>query len=333
MKLSEKWLREWITTDLTREELGAKLTMAGLEMEAILPVGGSLAHVVIGHILEVNKHPEADRLNVCLVDVGQAEPLTIVCGAKNVRVGMKVPTALSGAVLPNDIRIVSSKIRNVVSNGMLCSARELGIPEEVDGILECPANAPIGQAISDYLHLPDYVMDIGITPNRSDCLSVMGLANEISVVTDAQIVTHAVPHAPSSLSDALSIVNELPEECPQYVGRIIKNIQSDALTPAWMQQRLQRSGIRCISPVVDITNYVMLELGQPMHAFDLQTIDGEIHIRKAFASESLTLLDGTVASLTQDTMVIADKKQPLAIAGIMGGGCIKRNLAYKRYFS
>lgn len=319
MKLSEQWLREWVNPNLTREELSSKLTMAGLEVDALVPVAGSFTHVVVAEVIQVEKHPEADRLKVCLVDVGQAEPLTIVCGATNVRPSIKVAAALAGAILPNNIHISLSKIRNVVSNGMLCSARELGMVEENNGIIELPQDAPIGQEVWKYLNLSDYVIDIAITPNRGDCLSIMGLAQEVSAVTECKVTALDLISVKPDISDSLSVAIDVPMECQRYSGRVIRDVKADAVTPIWMQERLRRGGIRCISPVVDVMNYVMLELGQPMHAFDLKEIMGGIQVRKAKSSEELTLLDGQTISLSHDTMVIADDKKALAIAGVMGG--------------
>lgn len=319
MKLSEQWLLEWINPHLTREELSSKLTMAGLEIDGLSPVAGTFSNVVVGHVTHVEKHPEADRLKVCLVDVGQPEQLTIVCGAANVRAGLKVAAALIGALLPNDFKISRSKIRNVVSHGMLCSARELGMSDESNGIIELPQDAPIGTDITQYLNLSDYVIDVAITPNRGDCLSIFGMAKEISALTGAVVTSPDFTAAKPSTSAQIPVIVDLPKECPRYAGRIINKVKADAVTPVWMQERLRRGGIRCISPIVDVMNYVMLELGQPMHAFDLLEINGGIQVRKANAGEELTLLDGQTISLSPHTMVIADQKKPLAIAGVMGG--------------
>ncbi len=319
MKISTQWLRQWVNPKILDNELSAKLTMAGLEVEARTNVAEKFTHVVVGEVLHVEKHPDADRLRVCQVNVGQPEPYTIVCGAENVRQGLKVAAALPGAKLPNDINIKQSKIRNVVSNGMLCSAKELGMSDEGKGIIELPNNAPIGTNVWDYLGCDDEVIDIAITPNRGDCLSVKGLAEEISALTSTKNPSNDYPSIKSTIQDSLSVHIDLPKECPRYVGRIIKNVNASAITPIQMQERLRRSGIRCINPIVDVMNYVMLEIGQPMHAFDLQEIIDEIRVRHANENEELTLLDGQTCKLHSETLVIADKKKPLAIAGVMGG--------------
>lgn len=319
MKLSEQWLHEWINPAISREALSAKLTMAGLEVDALTPVAAEFSGVVVGEIIQAEKHPEADRLKVCQVSIGQDEPLTIVCGGANARSGLKVALALVGAKLPNNIAISRSKIRNVVSHGMLCSARELGMVEDGAGIMELPANAPLGVDVRTYLNLSDYIFDIAITPNRGDCLSVMGIAKEVAVVTDGKIKDFSIDPVKVVCKDKLAITVHVPKDCPIYTGRIIKNVKADAVTPAWLQERLQRSGIRNISPVVDVMNYVMLELGQPMHAFDLAKISGDIKVKKANAEDKLMLLDGQEISLTPETMVISDAQKPLAIAGVMGG--------------
>jgi len=320
MKITEVWLREWVNPPITLEKLAEKLTLSGLEVEEIAPVvAEKFSNVVIGEVLHVEKHPEADRLKVCQVNIGQEETLTIVCGASNVRASMKVPVAMVGAVLPNHIRISRSKIRNIVSQGMLCSASELGLTLEAPGIYELPSDAPIGEAIWEYLQLSDHIVDIAITPNRGDCLSLLGMATEVSALTECPLIKPEMPALSPSVPDQIPIAIQAEKACPRYVGRVIRNVKADAITPIWMQERLRRAQIRTISAVVDIMNYVMLELGQPMHAFDLQEINGGIQVRFAQANEQLTLLDGQNTALQSDTLVIADDKNPLAIAGIMGG--------------
>ncbi len=320
MKLSELWLREWVDPALTTDEVAQKLTMCGVEVESITPVAEKFSNVVIAQIISIEKHPEADRLHVCQVNVGQPERLTIVCGAKNLKLQMKVPAALVGAELPNNIKITRSKLRGVVSEGMLCSGRELTLTEDSNGILELPVDAPLGQNVWDYLNLSDRIIDLSITPNRGDCLSVQGMAREIAAITACDIKPHTIPTIESTVSDKLSItVLNAAEACPRYAGRVITHVKADTLTPVWLQERLRRSGIRSINAIVDVMNYVMLEQGQPMHAFDLQTISGGIQIRFAKATEELTLLDNQRVKLNQDTLVIADDTQPLAIAGVMGG--------------
>lgn len=319
MKLSELWLREWVNPALTREQLCAQLTMAGLEVDDLAPVAEEFTNVVVGKVLDIKKHPEADRLNICLVEASPADPLTIVCGAKNVKVGMKVPVALVGSVLPNKTKIALTDIRGTTSYGMLCSAVELGLSEQGDGLLQLPHDAPIGTSIWDYLKLADFVIDVAVTPNRGDCLSVMGLAKEIAALTETSLHIPNIPHIKPVIKDVLPIQLQASLDCPHYVGRMIRKVKADATTPMWMQERLRRGGIRCISPVVDVMNYVMLELGQPMHAFDLQQIAKEIIVRPAKADEELKLLDGQTVKLAKDTLVIADKDKALAIAGVMGG--------------
>jgi phenylalanyl-tRNA synthetase beta chain len=320
MKLSELWLREWIDSPLSTNEIAKRLTLCGLEVESLTPVAEKFSNVVIAQVVSIEKHPEADRLHVCQVDVGQAELLTIVCGATNLKLPMKVPAALVGAVLPHNIKITRSKIRGIVSNGMLCSARELTLTEESNGIVEFPADAPIGQDVWDYLTLSDQIIDLAISPNRGDCLSVLGMAREIAAITACHIKIPAISKVESTVPNKLPVtVIDVAEECPRYVGRVITQIKPNATTPIWLQERLHRSSIRCIHPIVDVMNYVMLELGQPMHAFDLQKIAGGIQVRFAKPTEELALLDGQVVKLNQETVVIADEEKPLAIAGVMGG--------------
>lgn len=318
MKFSELWLREWVNPQLTREQLSDRLTMSGLEVEALSPVAEQFSGIVVGKVLSIEKHPEADRLQICSVDIGH-QKLSIVCGAKNVKVGMKVPVAIEGSILPNKTKIICSDIRGVHSQGMLCSAVELGIAEQGEGLLQLSHDAPLGETIWDYLKLADYIMDVGITPNRGDCMSLMGMAKEISALTHSALHTPNIPKIKPSIPDILPELLQMPVDCPRYVGRIIRGIKADVTTPMWMQERLRRSGVRSIHPVVDVTNYVMLELGQPMHAFDLNKISQGIIVRKAEANEELKLLDGQVVKLAEDTLIIADHDNPLAIAGVMGG--------------
>lgn len=319
MKLSELWLREWIGPATSREEICERLTMSGLEVEEVAPVAEKFSGVVIGQVKRIDKHPEADRLQVCEVDTGGAEPLVIVCGAKNVYVGMKTAAALDGAQLANNLQIKSSKLRGVLSHGMLCSAKELGLAVESEGLFELPKDAPLGEDVWRYLHLTDHVIDLSITPNRGDCLSVSGLAREISAITKTNLTLPTIEKNSAKNQDKLAVNIHAKKECPRYVGRVIRNVTADAATPIWMQERLRRSGVRVISPVVDVMNYVMLELGQPMHAFDLAKIHNEIQVRMAKKGEQLELLDGSKAELTPETLIIADQQKPLAMAGLMGG--------------
>lgn len=318
MKFSEQWLREWVNPAVSTEQLSHQLTMCGLEVDAIEPVAASFSNVVIGEVIAVEPHPDADRLRVCSVNVG-TEQLTIVCGASNVAPGLKVPVALIGAVLPSGLAIKRSKLRGAESFGMLCSAVEIGLAESADGLMILPADAVAGTSVRDYLQLDDVTIEIGLTPNRGDCLSIQGIAREVGVINQL------APQAPETATDQVgrqdkfAVVISAPEACPRYVGRIIKGVNPMAVTPNWMQERLRRCDVRSISPIVDVTNYVMLELGQPMHAFDLSKLEGGINVRHAVVGESLKLLDGQTVELTPETLIIADHHKPLAMAGIMGG--------------
>lgn len=318
MQFSEKWLREWINPALDTAALGHQLTMAGLEVDDIAPVAGAFTGVVVGEVLEVVPHPDADKLRVTKVSTG-GEPLQIVCGAANVRPGLRVPVATIGAVLPGDFRIKPAKLRGVESSGMLCSAAELGLVDKADGLMELPADAPVGTNVRDYLQLDDNVIELGITPNRGDCLSIRGLAREAGVLNRLPVQGPAVLPVRVAHHDELPVDLRAPAACPVYAGRIVRGVNARAETPLWMVEKLRRGGIRAISPVVDITNYVLLELGQPMHAFDLGALAGGIVVRQAEEGESLTLLDGQTVTLRADTLVIADHEKALAMAGIMGG--------------
>ena len=319
MKCSETWLHEWVNTSLNRNDLCNALTMAGLEVEELAPVAAEFNDVVIGEVLNVVKHPEADRLNLCDVNIGTNEPLKIVCGAPNVRKGMKAPLAQIGAVLPDKTVIKAAKIRGVASQGMLCSAVELGMSQDHDGLLELPVDAPVGKALRNYLLLDDFTIDVSITPNRGDCLSVRGLAREVSAITQSTFIPLSIPVVTATCKDEITVKSQAKNDCPHYVGRVIRNVKADAMTPIWIKERLQRSDVRSINPVVDVTNYVMLELGQPMHAFDLSKIQQEIIVRHSHAGEKISLLDGSEQVLDDKTLLIADHKNPLAIAGVMGG--------------
>uniref|UniRef100_UPI0035B135AE phenylalanine--tRNA ligase subunit beta n=1 Tax=Dongia sp. TaxID=1977262 RepID=UPI0035B135AE len=319
MKFSESWLRKLVDPKLTSEELSHLLTMAGLEVEALDPVAPAFDSVVVAHILEVVKHPDADRLNVCQVDTGSGTPTTIVCGAPNVAVGLKVPCALPGAKLPGDFTIKIAKVRGIESSGMLCSAKELGIDEDASGLLVLPADAPVGQSIREYLDLDDNQFELKLTPNRADCLSLLGIAREVGAITGATTNLPVVPEVPASIADQRTIVLDAPEACPLYCGRVIKGVDAKASTPEWMKRRLERSGIRAISALVDVTNYVMLELGQPLHAFDNTRLEGAVHARLAKPEEKLLLLNEQTIAVDADVLMIADDGKPLAMAGIMGG--------------
>ncbi len=319
MKFSEQWLREWTNPSVATQDMADQLTMAGLEVDAIEPVAAAFSGVVVGKVVSIDPHPQADRLQVCQVDVGKKATLTIVCGARNVAVYMLVPTACIGAVLPGGMKIKKTKLRGVESQGMLCSAAELGLAESADGLMPLDSDARPGTDIREYLLLKDVSIELGLTPNRSDCLSVAGVAREVAVLNRVEITGPEI--GPVSVSDnyTFPVQVQSASACPRYLGRVIKNINPKASTPLWMQERLRRSGLRAISPVVDVTNYVMLELGQPMHAFDLDRLSDAIVVRQAVAGEQLVLLNEQTVELNEQTLVIADETGPLAIAGVMGG--------------
>lgn len=320
MKISEQWLHEWVATKLATPALAERLTLAGLEIGGVLPVAPPLERVVVGAIVAISAHPQADRLRVCEVNVGSKSPLTIVCGAANAAVGLKVAAALEGAVLPNGARIVRSSIRGIESAGMLCSAAELGLAESSTGLLELDKNAKPGVALATLLRLDDRQLEVELTPNRGDCLSVAGLAREIAVLTGARYTPVKAKTTRVAARRSLKVKLGSPKACARYAGRVIEAIDPQARTPLWLTERLRRSGVRGIHPVVDITNYVMLELGQPMHAFDLDRLQGAISPRFARSGESLVLLDGKTITLDTADLVIADARGPVALAGIMGGG-------------
>ncbi|MGL4379689.1 MAG: phenylalanine--tRNA ligase subunit beta [Vibrio sp.] len=319
MKFSESWLREWVNPAITTDELTHQITMAGLEVDDVLAVAGVFDGVKVGHVVECAQHPDADKLRVTKVDVGEAELLDIVCGAANCRQGLKVAVATVGATLPGDFKIKKAKLRGQPSHGMLCSFSELGIDVESNGIMELAANAPIGMDFRDFLALNDVTIDVDLTSNRADCFSLRGLAREVGVLNRADVTEPAVNAMAATINDTIAIDVQAPAACPRYLGRIVKKVNVQASTPLWMQEKLRRCGIRSIDPVVDITNFVMLEQGQPMHAFDLAKIEGGIVVRLAEQDEALTLLDGSQAKLNADTLVIADQQKALAIAGVFGG--------------
>ncbi|MBI5611920.1 MAG: phenylalanine--tRNA ligase subunit beta [Gammaproteobacteria bacterium] len=319
MKISEQWLREWVAPRLDTRALADRLTLAGLEVGTIAPAAPALERVVVGKILAVAPHPQADRLRVCQVDAGQDRPLTIVCGAANAAAGLRVPVALVGARLPGGAEIKHTEIRGVASAGMLCSAAELGLEEKSEGLWELDGNLKPGVSLTSALALDDQVLEIELTPNRGDCLSVAGVARELAALTGARLKAPVVKDATVKSKKRLSVTLAAKLDCPHYAGRVIEGLDPAARTPVWMQERLRRAGIRCIQPVVDVTNYVMLELGQPMHAFDLARLSGGIVVRHARVNETLALLDGKSLALEPGTLVIADRHAPVAIAGIMGG--------------
>jgi len=319
MKIAESWLREWVNPDLDTESLAERLTMAGHEVDGIVYEGAGLEGVVVAEVLEVAGHPDADRLSVCKVSNGSGDVLEVVCGAPNVIKGMKTPLATPGVTLPNGMKLRKAKIRGVVSNGMLCSAVELGLGEESDGIMSLASDAPVGQSITDYFNLPDAVIDLDLTPNRGDCFSVLGIARDVSALTGAVLKEDSVPPVEATIADAHPVEIDFPEGCPSFAGRVIRNIDSAAKSPLWMAERLRRSGLRPIHPVVDVTNYIMLEYGQPLHAYDLQLLKGPIRPRLSIKGEKVTLLDEKEVTLDDNTLVISDDSGVIGLAGLMGG--------------
>lgn len=318
MKISENWLRTWVNPAIDSDTLSDQLTMLGLEVDELAPVAKPFTGIVVGEVLTVEQHPDADRLRVTTVNIGSGEPLQIVCGAPNVRAGMKAPVATIGAVLPGDFKIKKGKLRGVESQGMLCGASEIDLEDKIDGLLELPADAAVGINIREYLKLDDNVIDISITPNRGDCFSIRGIAREIAVINQLQMNEPDIKSVEATIADEKKVVIST-EGAPRYLGRVIKNVNVKAATPEWMEQALARSGIRTHSILVDVTNYVLMELGQPMHAFDLAKIEGTVHVRQAQPQEKLQLLNDQEVELQEDIMVIADDQKALAIAGIMGG--------------
>ena len=320
MKFNERWVREWVDPPIDTEELVERLTTVGIEVEAVSPVSASIKHVTVAEVVGVAPHPAADKLSLCEVDDGGSEIHRVVCGAPNVRSGMRSAFARVGARLPDGSKIRRSRIRGEISQGMLCSARELGLGEEADGILELDAGAPLGEDLVEWLGLDDVVIELGLTPNRGDCLCIAGIAREIAVAS--RVETQPPEHASfvePRIHDILPIALDVPRRCPRYVGRVVRGIDPGAKSPMWMTERLRRCGVRPLTAVVDVTNYVMLELGQPMHAFDLGRLHSGIRVRNGRDGESLTLLDGSVIELDGDALVIADESRPVALAGVMGG--------------
>ncbi|WP_140920817.1 phenylalanine--tRNA ligase subunit beta [Limnobaculum xujianqingii] len=319
MKFSESWLREWVNPAINRDQLSEQITMAGLEVDGVEPVAGEFTGVVVGRVVECGQHPNADKLRVTKVDVGGDRLLDIVCGAPNCRKGLTVACATVGAVLPGDFKIKAAKLRGEPSEGMLCSFSELGISDDHSGIIELPEDAPIGQDVREYLKLNDATIEISVTPNRADCLGIIGVARDVAVINKLPLNLPDMSSVAPVIQDVISIQVDASEACPRYLGRVVKGINVKAATPLWMKEKLRRCGIRSIDPVVDVTNYVLLELGHPMHAFDLARIDGGIVVRMAKENEELVLLDGNKVKLNQDVVVIADRQKPLAMGGIFGG--------------
>ena len=319
MKFSENWLRELVPLNATRDELCHKLTMAGLEVEGIEAIGGPLEGIVVAEIVECSAHPNADKLRVCQVATGTGETVQIVCGAPNARAGLKAPLATVGATMPNGMQIKKAALRGVDSFGMLCSAKELGIDADASGLLELPSDASVGTPLANYLHLPDAAIEIKLTPNRPDCLSVQGVARDVAAIFGVPAAVPAIATIAATTMHERKVELHAGADCPRYCGRLIEGIDASAQTPFWMAERLRRSGLRPISLLVDVTNYVLLEMGQPLHAFDNTTLTGTIGVRPARAGESLKLLDESEVKLDSEFLVITDVDKPVALAGIMGG--------------
>ncbi len=318
MKFSEQWLREWVNPSITTDELESLLSLSGLEVDGVEKAAKDFSGVVVGEIISAEQHPNADKLQVCSVSDG-TETFQVVCGAANARAGLKTGFAKVGAVLPGDFKIKKAKLRQVESFGMLCAEDELGISDDHGGIMELAADAPVGADLREYLNLDDSIIEVDLTPNRSDCLSLAGLAREVGVLTQTPVNVPDVAPVAATASETFPIELINSDACPRYLGRVIKGINPTATTPLWMVEKLRRSGVRAIDPVVDVTNFVLMELGQPMHAFDLAKLSGGIKVRLAEQDEALQLLDGSEVKLNADTLVIADHEKAVAMAGIMGG--------------
>ncbi|MCL7930841.1 phenylalanine--tRNA ligase subunit beta [Halomonas llamarensis] len=320
MKFSEQWLREWVSPQLDTQAVADQITMAGLEVDAVEPVAAAFNGVVVAEVLTKEQHPDADKLSICTVNDGSAEPVQVVCGAPNVVIGQKVPFAQVGGVLPGDFKIKKAKLRGVESRGMICSESELGLVGDTSpGIFVLPSNALTGEDFRVYMGLDDSTIDVDLTPNRGDCLSLKGLAREVGVLNRLAVNGPVCESVSVAFGDTFPVTIEAPEHCPRYIGRLIRNVNVNVVTPLWMVERLRRSGIRSIDPVVDVTNYVMLELGQPLHAYDRDNLHGGVVVRLAKDGESITLLDGQNVALRPETLLIADQNGPLAMAGVMGG--------------
>jgi len=318
MKISQNWLHEWVNPQTDLEEFCATITMAGLEVDSIEPAAGEFTKIVVARVNSVEKHPDADKLNVCKVDAG-GEELQIVCGASNVREGLVVACATIGAVLPGNFKIKKSKLRGVESFGMLCSEKEMGLADQAEGLMELPDDAPVGTDIREYLQLNDTIIEVDLTPNRADCLSVAGVAREVATLYKSDLNAIETAKVSVGTGETFAVSVTAKQACPRYTGRVIRDLNTQAITPLWMVEKLRRAGIRSLGPCVDVTNFVMIELGQPMHAFDLDELKGSIQVRMASVGESITLLDGKEIKATENTLLIADEEKALALAGIMGG--------------
>jgi phenylalanyl-tRNA synthetase beta chain len=324
MKISEAWLREWVDPKVDTQQLAEQLTMAGLEVDAIEPVAGEFTGVVVGEIVSVEQHPDADKLRVCQVKGQGSDIFQVVCGAPNARAGIKVPFAMVGATLPGDesgkeFKIKQAKLRGVESQGMLCAQTELHAGDDDSGLWELPPDAPIGEDLQKYLKLSDSVIEVDLTPNRGDCLSMRGIAREVGAINQQAVNLPKIEPVPATIKDAFPVELQAKDACPKFVGRVIRDIDINAPSPLWLQERLRRAGSRSIDCVVDVTNYLLLELGQPMHAYDLDKLQGKIVVRQSQAKEKVDLLDGQTLELNADTLLITDGRGPIGMAGIMGG--------------
>jgi phenylalanyl-tRNA synthetase beta chain len=319
MKVPYSWLAEWLDIPWAAKELGSRLTMAGFELDALEPAAPGFTQVVVAEILSAERHPQADKLQVCQVAAGGKEPLQIVCGAPNARAGLRSALAQVGAQLPEGPKLKAAKLRGVESRGMLCSSKELGLSDGHDGILELPADAPVGEPLRDYLKLDDITLELNVTPNRGDAMSIIGIAREVAALAGVPLKGPAIEKVTSKLKDTVLVHLDAPAACPRFAGCVLRGVNNRAATPVWMRERLRRAGVRSISPVVDVTNYVLLELGQPMHAYDLKKLKGEIRVRMAKAGEPVKLLDGRTLEAQPDVLLITDRDGPVGMAGIMGG--------------
>ena len=319
MLFSVNWLKDWVDLDLPIDEFAGRLTASGLEVDTVEPVAAPFSGVVVAEITGCGPHPDADKLQICSIDYGAAEPVQVVCGAPNARAGIRIPLATVGAVLGDDFKIRKAKLRGVESFGMACSAKELGLSNDHSGLMELPADAPLGMDIRDYLKLDDHSIEVELTPNRADCLSIRGLAQDVSASCNVPLKALEINPVEASIPDIIELSLQAPEDCPRYVGRVIRGIDPTAPTPLWMVEALRRSGIRSISATVDATNYVLMELGQPMHAFDLDCLQGGITVRRGKPGETLVLLDGKQVTVDESLLAICDDDGPVALAGIMGG--------------
>jgi len=319
MRISVNWLREWLEAAPEPRDLASRLTMSGLEVEGLEPAAPPLRGVVVGEIVEREKHPDADSLSVCRVSMGGRELLQIVCGAPNARAGLKAPLATIGSQLPGGMEIRKARLRGVESFGMLCSSRELGLSEDGSGLMELPGGLEAGTPLEDALGLEDSILEVNLTPNRGDCMGMLGLAREVAAITDTPFVAPPIPRVPAQSSESLPVELTPGSGCARFASRVIRGVRADAEAPLWMRERLRRAGLRPLGAIVDVTNYVMLELGQPMHAYDLREVECAIVVRRANPGETLRLLDGRDVVLDDTVLVIADRAKPLALAGIMGG--------------